>query len=75
MLLDNSALQTMKNKLNIDSVFKLKNVRANVPLPGNEIQSAKSILNIQSGLSANSIRRLASRLVENSRQTYSFNKT
>jgi len=75
MLLDNSALQTMKNKLNIDSVFKLKNVRANVPLPGNETQSAKCILNIQSGMSASFIRRLASRLAENFEQTYSFSKT
>jgi len=75
VLLDISVLQTMENKLNFGSVVKLKNVRAIAPLPGNEMQSAKYILNIQSGLSSSYIRRLASRLVENSGQRYSFNKT
>jgi hypothetical protein len=39
MLLDISALKTMKNMLNLDSVVKLKYVPAIAPLPGNEMRT------------------------------------
>jgi len=75
MLLDIAALQTTKNKLNLGNVVNLKNVRAIAPLPGNEMHTAKYIVNIHSVLSTSSIRHLASLLVENSGQRYPFNKT
>jgi hypothetical protein len=37
MLLNISALKTMKNKLNLDSVIRLKHFRAIAPSPGNEM--------------------------------------
>jgi hypothetical protein len=45
MLLDISALKTMKSKLNPNSVFKLKYVPAIAPSPGNEMLIVTENLN------------------------------